>query len=82
MYDEMTTQGRITVAVLILFVLTILVLYITAEKKVTQYELSGFSGPITIRANTSWSEDSFIPLVNVTYWEAIAMVDSLNKTLK
>lgn len=48
-----------------------------------QYSLGDKDGTLTITKEIDWCEDDEIELDrSVTYWEAIRMVDSLNKTLK
>lgn len=54
-----------------------------SKKYVKAYSLDHIEGTLTIIKEIEWSEDSHIRLDrNVSYWDAIAMVDSLNATLK
>lgn len=54
------------------------------KKKFThQYSLGSKDGNLTITKEIDWCEDGEIILDrNVSYWDAIRMIDSLNKTLK
>jgi hypothetical protein len=67
-----------------LFCLFILILGISTlpDRKVREYYLVGDGTPISIGVDIDWNPDPRIPLVDVSYKEAITLIDSLNASLK
>lgn len=65
--------------------LTVFIMYIFSNKEVVRYTLDSKSDSpqLTIVKEINWDVDSRIMLDrNISYWEAIRIVDSLNATLK
>lgn len=55
----------------------------SSPKHIHSYTLgSGGSSDLEIRVDIENSPDDYIPLIGVDYKEAVALVDSLNKTIK
>lgn len=64
-------------------IIIFITLFVTSTKFTHQYSLGVDGKQLTITKEIDWCEDDNILLDrSVTYWEAIRMVDSLNKTLK
>lgn len=54
-----------------------------SDKKVRGYYLHAYNGQLSIMVDIDWVSDSSIELDrNITYNEAIEMVERLNKTIK
>lgn len=59
------------------------IFFIVSKKPTTRYSLGENNNHLTIVREIEWFDDDRIELDrSVSYWEAIRMVDSLNKTLK
>lgn len=64
-------------------ILVILIIFIVAPKPTLRYSLGANGGQLRIMKEVDWSFDEEIPLDrSIGYWDAIHMVDSLNKTIK
>ncbi len=73
----------LTLWVLSTSLVVLLVVFCCAKKFTHQYTLGDKDGVLTITKEIDWCEDDEIQLDrNITYPEAIRLVDSLNKTLK
>jgi hypothetical protein len=80
----MTTEDRLgwTLAFILVFFVMGLISYGVFSKKYTkQYSLSASGNGLAIEREIENATDVKIPLINVSYERAIALVDSLNKTL-
>lgn len=72
-------------AIITIWVLLMLTLYMLAPKRVVGYSLGGsnFSSDVMfIRVDIENYEDDKITLQNITYQDAVKMVEQLNATLK
>ena len=70
--------------VLVLWLMIMLTFYMIAPKRVVGYSVGGstFSDNIFIRVDIENYEDDKIDLKNITYQEAVELVERLNATLK
>jgi len=66
-----------------LLLICLLIWFTVADKPVRGYYLSeGYRAGFVIGVDIDNWEDPAIPCTGLTFWEAAAVVDSLNKTLR
>lgn len=70
----------ISLAIMLLLGIFIVYDFYSSEKHVYSYELSasGTNGALMLRVDIDNSHDDYIPLIGVSYQEAVALRDSLN----